>query len=277
MAELAKHRGSGAGGIGVRPHIYRPSDTPPLPSRSHFGLHGGSNSTRAAMAERPDDGPERLRLQARAADQSPVDVLDRHDLSCVAGIHGTSVQKAQRRRLRTKPLYEQAPHHAVNVANFLQRWRPTGPNCPYGFVGDDRIRCVGTVRNRVTELVFDRSKRLSCTSLRFRFTDAYDGNQAGTVCRGSLLAYDGIRFPVVGPSLRMTDDHVGATGVLEHSGADVARVGTARSRVTILAAQCDLRAGDDVENREKQMRWRAHDDVAGQPVLRPRKINQRTR
>ncbi len=43
--------------------------------------------------------------------------------------------------------------------------------------------------------------------------------------RGRLGLHHGIGFLVVGAAFRVTDDHHGGAGILEHLGGDIARVG----------------------------------------------------
>ena len=72
------------------------------------------------------------------------------------------------------------------------------------------------------------------------FANANDGRESGIDYGLRFLPHDCVSFAMIGSSFRMSHDDKLRTGIRQHEGRNIARMGTAFRHVAILRANCDL-------------------------------------
>src|SRR5262245_53052294 len=86
-----------------------------------------------------DDLEKRAEIEARAADQRAVHVLQRHQLPDVVGLDAATIQDvAEFGGLRSKPLAQPLPDVRVRLRGLRRRRVAAGADGPDRLVGDDQ-------------------------------------------------------------------------------------------------------------------------------------------
>src|SRR3954469_1191532 len=91
------------------------------------------------LAVNAGDAEEILGLEAGAADQCAVDIVDLHQLSGIRGLYRTAVEDAHALPGGTETGGESLPDKAMHLANIGRSRRQPCSDCPDRLVGDDGI------------------------------------------------------------------------------------------------------------------------------------------
>src|SRR5580704_6843517 len=182
---------------------------------------------------------ELVSLEAGAADQRAVDIVDAEQLLGIRRLDGAAVENPNALPgiaiTGAKPLADEAVH----VENIVLGRRHAGADRPDRLIGDDEIR--KPIRQRAVELRAHDRLGLAGIAFGARLADTDDGEEAGAARRQRLGAHHGIGLAVIVPALGMADDDGAGAGIFEHFGGDIARIGAGRLGVAVLAADGDAR------------------------------------
>src|SRR5689334_15476284 len=220
----------------------------PLDALTPEGLAGGGVLARrvartAGQLTIPADSSELTGVEARAADESAVDVLLRHDGRDVIALDGPSVKD-------THPGTGFAPRGARNMfadrgghlLRVIRRRDLAGADRPDRLVRDHhrRDRVGGNLRERALELgdhVFDVRARLAHLKRLAHAEDRRDRYRQG---RLDLRVDEGVVLVVVVAPLGVPAQHVRAAQLGQHRPGDLAGVGALLVPGNVLGAVPDL-------------------------------------
>src|SRR5580704_250700 len=201
------------------------------------------------------DRPEILGLEAGAADQRAVDLVEAEDLGGVLRVDRTAVKDAR----ASGNLTADRAMHAGHVG---ERWGPPGADRPDRLVGNDETRGVGALRHGAGELAEDNRLLPSGLTLGARLADAEDRDKPGPPRAADLGADFGIALAVPVAALGMAENDVCAAGILQHLGADISGEGALLRGGAILAAQRDNTAAERGADRRDKGRRRTNEKIA---------------
>jgi peptidyl-prolyl cis-trans isomerase D len=214
---------------------------------------------RCGSAAAAGDGPEIVGDEAGAADEGAVDLGEAKDLGGVFRVDRAAVKDARRRRQAAAD----RPVHRRDVATGRGA---AGADRPDRLVGDDEAVERRAIRQRALELAGNGCDRVPGVALGQRLADAEDRHEADALRREDLGADLGIGLAVPPATLGMSEDDIGAAGIGQHFGADVAGIGALRLGMAVLAAERDAAAGEHGMDGGKQCRRRAEEKLAGKPT-----------
>src|SRR6185369_3035352 len=197
---------------------------------------------RPRLARGGDDLQEIGRLQRRAANQSAVNIRLRQQRPGVRGGHAAAVKDLDAVRVLGRGL-ELRAQHRVDLLSLFGRGGPAGSDGPYRFIGNnDFTDAVAIGMDHRGHLPLDDVHRPAGFALGQRLADAHDRRDAGRERGFGLVRHDGVGLGVVLAALRMADDHVAHTELLEHGGGDFTRVSALHVLRDVLRAQFQARA-----------------------------------
>jgi hypothetical protein len=205
------------------------------------------------------DRQELAGYEARAADQSAVDILRRHQFLGVGGLHRAAVENADPLPRFAVARNKLVADEIVHLGDVTQRRGQPGTDGPDRLIGDHQM--LGAVRQRAVELRAHNDERISGIALSTCLADADDGEKPGAPRCKRLGAHLRVGLMMILPPLGVTDDNRGRAGIGEHFRGDVAGMGSGGLGVAILPADGDPgspRLSGEAGNEQKR---RADQDV----------------
>jgi len=127
----------------------------------------------------------------------------------------------------------------VHRLDIFDRRGQSGADRPDRLISYDQFHVLGIVRQRTRQLGRDHGDGLTGFPFFAGFTDTDDRGQAGTDGGFGLRLHRSITLTMIRAALRMAQDDIARPGITQHVRGQIAGMGTALERVTVLPAHGD--------------------------------------